>query len=309
MKVLKRILAVLVSIIMIPVLVVSALAAIVSIEVQPENFENLTTDIISSTLDKENLKKIKIADFEEYLPRDFREKLPADADIEAAVPVIFNSISGIESYVSLETVERIIEDNVVQDVVMAIINNEERDFVAMFDKYNIPLDGVQREELSKVGVGTIREGLSSQGYDIDEIVSGELIFGGSGVAAGSVPATNGFNQILEFLNPGFVVPIFIGVLGLFYLLLSLVLWNFKEGLCWWGAGVAIVGVVFLVLNFVKFEIVDFLMGMTRTSMNVAILAPAIERIMRPVIIVGILGILVGGGAIFGGVMLEKKAKK
>ena len=55
MKILKRFLATIVFLIMLPAVVAGSVALVVSTEIQPENLAAMTTNVISETLDKENL--------------------------------------------------------------------------------------------------------------------------------------------------------------------------------------------------------------------------------------------------------------
>lgn len=301
-KILRRIGASLIEIIMVPMVIVGILFLIASIELQPENMANLTSDIVADTLSKDNLKKITVSDVEEYLPSDIKEDLPPDATMEEVVPVAFNSITGIESYVSLETVEQMIDDDVIRDLTLAVINEEDYDFVELTDKYSIPMEDWQREELAKLETSTIKNGLNDQGYNVDEIYEEQI----SGETASTSETNSSNNLIMDLLTPGIAVPVLVAIVAVFYLLLSLVFWNLKTGLIWWGAGICVVGVALLIVNGFKFELANLALDFANVKINSALIEPAVSRLMRPVLISGIIGLLCGAGAMVGGKFWNKK---
>lgn len=307
MKILRAFVAVLVLLVMIPVLFAGIIVFIVSIELQPDNLNTLVSDVVSVTLSKENLTQITVADVEQYLPAELKKDLPSEATLYDVVPIAFDNITGLDSYISQQSVERMIDDDVVRDVTMAVLNEEDYDLVGLVDKYDIKLDAEQRTLLTQVKTSTVKQELAGQGYDVDEIVTEQIESGAAPVAfSTSGSATSWIDQTLKVLNPVLIAVSLVATLGVFYLLLSLVWWDFKNGLIYWGAGVVLVGVILLALNFSKLQLIEIGVVATGTDINMTILTPAIERLARPIIWAGVLSLICGGGAMVGGSFWRKK---
>ena len=307
MKILRAFVAVLVLLVMIPVLFAGIIVFIVSIELQPDNLNTLVSDVVSVTLSKENLTRITVADVEQYLPAELKKDLPSEATLYDVVPIAFDNITGLDSYISQQSVERMIDDDVVRDVTMAVLNEEDYDLVGLVDKYDIKLDAEQRTLLTQVKTSTVKQELAGQGYDVDEIVTEQIESGAAPVASStSGSATSWIDQTLKVLNPVLIAVSLVATLGVFYLLLSLVWWDFKNGLIYWGAGVVLVGVILLALNFSKLQLIEIGVVATGTDINMTILTPAIERLARPIIWAGVLSLICGGGAMVGGSFWRKK---
>ena len=294
MKVLRGIIGVIVMFIMVGLGLIGVVLTISSVQIQPENLTNLTTDIVVDTLSKDNLKKIQVSDVETFLPAEIKAELPANATIEDVVPIMFDNLTGLESYISVDTVNQMIEDDVVKDFAIAVINEEKYDLVQLADKYEIPLGVEEKEMLSELDTSTFRDEMKKQGFDIDKLT-----------LEGMEALSESEKKIFAILNPGFTIVILIVMLAVFYLLFGLIWWDLKTGLIWWGIGLGLIGIVLLVLNGIKFEVVKFGLGLTNMRLNTALITPAIERLARPVIISGIVFLLSGVGAVIGGELYKK----
>lgn len=291
---------------MIPVILAGIIVFIVSVEIQPENLTTLVSDMITVTLSKDNLKRVTVADVEKYLPPEIKSELPPAATIEDVVPIAFNNITGLDSYISMESVEQMIEDDVIKDVATAILNERDYDFVSLADKYHVQLQENERSALSQLKTSAIKQELSNQGYDIDEIITEQA------TTTTTTPGTSGqsseLSRLLALLNPVLIFSGLFAAVVVFYLLLSLIWWDFKSGLIYWGSCMLLIGVSLLVFNGIKMQLLEIGIATSGADLNLVLFGPAIDRLARPILWSGIISSAIGVGAIAGGIFWRKATK-
>jgi|GEM_PF-3236140 len=233
------------------VLTAGTIASTVSQMAKPEKLANLATNTIAEALEKDNLKKMTVAEMREFLPEELTQGLrPTDtADKAFSRGLVELSQGGI----SAEKAEQMVNDNVVQDMVLALLQDKDYDLVALADRYGIPIPEEARnsDEMNLRKIIQQETGMKGMEKMIKEQISEAEV---------ELPIFGSVESFLEYFTPLNVGLLVLGFALVSYLVFSLLLWSWGRALQFLGVGVFLGGGLILGVYLAQGAVVDFMIA-------------------------------------------------
>lgn len=233
------------------VLTAGTTASTASQMAKPEKLANLATDTIAEVLEKDNLKKMTVVEMREFLPEELTQGLkPTDtADKAFSRGLVELSQGGI----SAEKAEQMVNDNVVQDMVLALLQDKDYDLVALADRYGIPIPEEARnsDEMNLRKIIQQETGMKGMEKMIKEQISEAEV---------ELPIFGSVESFLEYFTPLNVGLLVLGFALVSYLVFSLLLWNWGRALQFLGVGVFLGGGLILGVYLAQGAVVDFMIA-------------------------------------------------
>ena len=187
----------------------------------------------------------------EFLPEELTQGLrPTDtADKAFSRGLVELSQGGI----SAEKAEQMVNDNVVQDMVLALLQDKDYDLVALADRYVIPIHEEARnsDEMNLRKIIQQETGMKGMEKMIKEQISEAEV---------ELPIFGSVESFLEYFTPLNVGLLVLGFALVSYLVFSLLLWSWGRALQFLGVGVFLGGGLILGVYLAQGAVVDFMIA-------------------------------------------------